>query len=75
MLGDPIWSQARFHSPKDLEGLLKTARFDDLVVRGAVFYPPVHNAALLRMFHAFEPPGRRLSPWAGAFLAVRGSKR
>jgi ubiquinone/menaquinone biosynthesis C-methylase UbiE len=75
ILGDPIWSQARFHSPKDLQDLLKTTRFENPGVRGAVFYPPVHRAGLLRALHVLERPGRRLCPWAGAFLVVTASKR
>ena len=74
ILGDPIWSQARFRTPKDLQTLLKAAKFEQPVARGAVFYPPIHGAALLRAIHGLENLGRRLCPWAGAFLAVRGLK-
>jgi ubiquinone/menaquinone biosynthesis C-methylase UbiE len=74
MLGDPIWRHARFHSPKNLRVLLKAANFENPVVRGAVLYPPFHHATFLRAMHALENLGRRLCPWAGAFLAARGSK-
>jgi SAM-dependent methyltransferase len=74
MLGDPIWKDARFHSPRNLRVLLKGADFDNPIVRGAVFYPPLHHATFLGAIHAFENPGRLLCPWAGAFLAARGSK-
>jgi len=75
ILGDPVWGQARFHSPKDLRDLLKATRFEKAVVRGAVFYPPVSRVGFLRALHILERSGRRLCPWAGAFLVVTASKR
>jgi ubiquinone/menaquinone biosynthesis C-methylase UbiE len=74
ILGDPVWSQARFHSPKDLRDVVKATRFENPVVRGAVFYPPVHRTGFLRALRLLERPGRRLCPWAGAFLVVTASK-
>ena len=75
MFGDPIWSQARFYSPKDLIALLNGAGFEQSVVQGAVFYPPVRRSSLLGAMRPIESAGRWLCPWAGAFLVARGFKR
>ena len=74
MLGDPIWSEAHFYSPKDLQTLFKMAGFEQPVVQGAVFYPPIHRATVLQAIHPIETLGRWLCPWAAAFLLVRGFK-
>ena len=54
--------------------MLKLGGFEQSVVRGAVFYPPIRRANVLRAVHRIENGARRLCSWAGAFLVVRGFK-
>jgi ubiquinone/menaquinone biosynthesis C-methylase UbiE len=72
-LGNPVWRRARFYSAKELQGMLKLGGFEQSVVRGAVFYPPIRRANVLRAFHRIENGARRLC--SRAFLVVRGLKR
>ena len=73
-LGNPVWRRARFYSPTELQALLNIGGLEQIVVRGAVFYPPIRRANVLRAVHGIENRARKLCSWAGALLVARGVK-
>ena len=74
LLGETVYRQAHFFTRSELEELLTSSGFHDVAFRSAVFYPPVNARAAIRCGRLVEPIGRRLAPWAGAFLAARAGR-
>jgi len=74
IIGDRTWREARFYSRREHESLLMLGGFENPIMRGSVFYPPVRGAAILRLIRPIENAGRHLCPWAGTLLIGRAYK-
>ena len=72
---ETVYRQAHFFTLAELAELLTGVGFRDAKLRSAVFYPPINVPAAIRCGRVIEPFGRRLAPWAGAFLVARGERR
>lgn len=66
-----VYRHARFFTSRELVGLLERAGFVAVSWRGAVFYAALSWRPALVAGRSLEHAGRRLFPWAGAFLAAR----
>jgi len=73
LAGNATWRVAHFFSPHELQELLRTAGFADVVHRSAVFYPPIACFARSGFADVIQHVGRRWFPMTGAFLVVRGA--
>lgn len=72
---DTIYSQARFISPPELEGLIRGVGFDVKESKTCLFFFPINNRVYLKIAERFERLDRRLIPKTGAFLAVSAVKK
>lgn len=71
-LGDGLWADARFWTPRELQELLRAAGLRPDRVRGAVFYP--RSAVAARLLRPLERWLEHRTTLGAAFLAVTGTK-
>jgi SAM-dependent methyltransferase len=69
-----VWGKARFFSAADLRCLLRDAGFQDIALRGAVYYPPVDSALFLRHMRPVEWLGQIGKLPGAALWIVYGGK-
>lgn len=71
-LGSPTWRRARFHSARDLRGLLRGAGLEVEQVTGAVFYPPIGVGA--RVLAPIDRIPASVTTLGAAFLTAAARK-
>ena len=69
-----IYRRAHFFGRAEIAALLTGVGFRDVSFGSAVFYPPINARAAVRWGRPLESVGRRLAPWAGAFLVARARR-
>lgn len=74
LVAETVYREAHFFTPAEIRSMLEASGFRDVRVDSAVYYPPVDVKALIRATRPVEALGRRLAPWAGAFLVARGTR-
>ncbi len=70
--GSGTWAAARFRTASELRALAAQAGLGAVMVRGAVFYPPI--ALLARAMAPFDPSLGRTATFGAAFVALRAIK-
>lgn len=71
---DTIYSQARFISSPELEGMLKRAGFDVKDDKTCLFFFPINCKLYLKLAEPFERLDMVVTPRMGAFLAASAIK-
>ena len=69
-----LWRRAHFFGRRELAGLFLKSGYGDLMMQGAVFFPPVNSATWLAVLRWLEKPGRRWMPDLAVFLAAVGTR-
>ena len=72
---DTIYNRAHFWSRRELERLLQHEGLSPSAVRVLLYFPPINLKTFLKRYRFFETVMRRLLPGAGAFIAVKATRR
>ncbi len=71
-MGSPLWKRGVFRTPRELEGLARSAGLEPIAVRGSVYYPRLTWAS--RLLAPRDDTISRLTTLGAAFLRLVATK-